>query len=552
MIRAAMVREKEDHKTHLHRVASSNLPVVPRKSWEYYVAILQPGVSLEKCEHGDFLWIKVKRTVTIEKILASHFKRTGRNSILMDGDVGLSIDTKIEDIKCLGLGVYAFWEIVKVEKWWEYTVSSTYADERTRSMKEEEHGRLLENTVASTMAYEETELIEPRNLFQNTSNKPYSIKKKEEYGSLLKMTVASTMTAYEKMRAIKFKRKTKSFLSEKKEEKPWSWEPTVPSIIDNTVGARGKQTLRELSKNTSSIAPSVTMKEEKSKERTGATATNKVSYVVKAGQKRKMGRTTKEKMLKRNLAQEDRAETIKRRRMELESEDTNDKLIKQMRTELDEKLDLMKSKNEKAPAINLLKPFAENTKLDLKRHEDYVAKQRKNMEASSQRFGKLQFKDILKRFEISWERQRQDIIDRDPQFKQCVKSEPQKSTGKITSNVQGHGSLESIIKEREIHLDLEAIQRQLEIAKLEYPQSKFTIRYSSNIVRLECAYCPNIDIQMGLKDSRNVAGIVKRHQASKDHTNNRYHEAQRKKGLNNQKTISRSNIQQFCEPESSH
>ncbi|KAF7926399.1 uncharacterized protein EAE98_006694 [Botrytis deweyae] len=530
MIRTAMVREKEDHKTHLYRVASSNLPVVPRKSWEYYVAILQPGIALEKCEHGDFLWIKVKGTVTIEKILTLHFKRTGRNSILMDGDIGLSIDTKIEDIKCLGLGVYAFWEIVKVEKWWEYTVSSTstYADERMRSTKEEKHGRLLENTVRSAMTSEEKGLINSSELFQDTSIQHHSIDKKEESGGLLKLTVASTMTAYEEMGGVKFKRKTKSPLSEKKEEKPWSWETTMPSIIDNTVGARGKQTLSGISKNKSSMAPSVTMKEEKSKERSGGTSTNKTSYVIKAGQKRKIGKTTKEEMLKRELAQEDRAEVIKRRRMELESEDATKNIIKQMKMELDEKLDLMKSKNDQASAIKLLKPFAEDTKLGLKRHDDYVAKQRKNMEANSQRLGKSQFKDILERFEISWERQRQDIINRDPQFKLRVAAEPQKSTGKITSKFQDHDSFESILKEREIHLDLEAIQRQLDIAKREYSQSKFTLRYSGNTVRLECAYCPNINIQMGLKDSRNVAGIVKRHQTSKYHTDNRYHEAQRK------------------------
>ncbi|TGO39974.1 hypothetical protein BHYA_0044g00150 [Botrytis hyacinthi] len=532
MMRAAMAREKEDHKTHLHRVASSNLPVVPRKSWEYYVAILQPGVSLEKCEHGDFLWIKVKKTVTIEKILTLHFKRTGRNSILMDGDVGLAIDTKIEDIKCLRLGVYAFWEIVKVERWWEYTVSmtSTYADKRTRSTKEEKHGRLLANTVPSAMAYEEMGLIDFSELFQDTSTKPCSIEKKEESGSLLKMTIASTMTAYEEMSAIKFKRKTKSPVSEKKEEKPWSWETTVPSIIDNTVGARRKQTLRELPKNKSSMAPSVTMKDDKSTERSGATSTNKICYVVKAGQKRKIGATTKGEILKRDLAQEDGVETIKRRRMELGSEDANDKIIKQMKTELDKKLDLMKSKNENAPAINMLKPLAKDTKLDLKRHDDYVIKQRKNMEANSQRFGKLQFKDILERFEISWERQRQDIINRDPQFRKRIEAEPQKSTRSVTSNAQDHGSFESILKEREVHLDLETIQRQLDISKCEYSQSKFTLRYSGNTVRLECAYCPNINIQMGLKDSRNVAGIVKRHQISKDHTDNRYYEAQRKIG----------------------
>ncbi|TGO13339.1 hypothetical protein BTUL_0071g00160 [Botrytis tulipae] len=532
MMRAAMAREKEDYKTHLHRVASSNLPIVPRKSWEYYVAILQPGVPLEKCEHGDFLWIKVKKTATIEKILTSHFKRTGRNSILMDGDVGLSIDTKIEDIKCLGLGVYAFWEIVKVEKWWEYTVSmtSTYADKRSRSTKEEQHGRSLGNTVPSAMGYEERSLSDSNGLFQDTSTKPYSIEKKEESGSLLKITVASTMTAYEEMRAIKFKRKTKSPLSEKKEEKPWSWETTVPSIIDNTVGARGKQTLRELPKNKSSMAPSLTMKEEKSKERSGATSTNKICYVIKAGQKRKIGTMTKAEILKRELAQEDRAETIKRRRMELESEDANDKIIKQMKTELDKKLDLMKSKNENAPAINMLKPLAKDTRLDLKRHDDYVTKQRKNMETNSQRFWKLQFKDILERFEISWERQRQDIINRDPQFRKRIEAEPQKSTKRATSNAQDHGSFESILKEREVHLELETIQRQLDIAKREYPQSKFTLRYSGNTIRLECAYCPNVNVQVGLKDSRDVAGIVKRHQISKDHTNNRYYEAQRKKG----------------------
>ncbi|TGO49377.1 hypothetical protein BOTNAR_0433g00040 [Botryotinia narcissicola] len=532
MMRAAMAREKEDHKTHLHRVASSNLPLVPRKSWEYYVAILQPGVPLEKCEHGDFLWIKVKKTSTIEKILTSHFKRTGRNSILMDGDVGLSIDTKIEDIKCLGLGVYAFWEIVKVEKWWEYTVSmtSTYADKRSGSTKEEKHRRSLGNTIPSAMAYEERGLMDSSGIFQDRSTKPYSIEKKEESGSLLKTTVASTMTAYEEMRAIKFKRKTKSSISKKEEEKPWSWETTVPSIIDNTVGARGKQTLRELPKNKSSMAPSLTMKEENSKERSGATSTNKIYYVIKAGQKRKIGTMTKAEILKRELAQEDRAETEKRRKMELESEDANDKMIKQMKTELDKKLDLMKSKNENEPAINMLKPLANNTKLDLKRHDNYVTKQRKNMEANSQRFGKFQFRDILERFEVSWKRQRQDIINRDPQFSKRIEAEPQKSTRRATSNTQDHDSFESILKEREVHLDLETIQRQLDIAKREYPQSKFTLRYSGSTVRLECAYCPNVNFQLGLKDSRNVAGIVKRHQISKDNTNNRYYEAQRKKG----------------------
>ncbi|KAM0154551.1 hypothetical protein ACHAQE_006002 [Botrytis cinerea] len=528
MLRTATAREQEDHRTHLHRVASSNLPVVPRKPWEYYVAILQPGISLEKCEHEDFLWIKVKGTVTIEKILTSHFKRTGRNSILMDGDVGLSIDTKIEDIKCLGLGVYAFWEIVKVEKWWEYKVSSTCVEGRTRPAKKEICERILESTVASAMAHEKIGLIEPRSFFQNTSAKPHSMVKKEESGSLFKKTVTSTLTAYEDMRAIKFKNKTNPRPSERKEEKPWSWETSVPLIVDNTPGSRRKQTPRELLKNTSSMIPSYKSKEEKSKERSEATPTETASYVIIAGQKRKRARMTKEETSKRELAQEDRAETIKRRRMELELEATADNTIKQTRTELDKKLDLMKLKNKKSPAIDLLiKPFAENTKLDLKRHDDYVAKRRKNMEANSHGLGKLELKNILQRFEISWERQRQDIVNRDLQFKQRVRSEPQKSTEIITSSDQCHGSLESIFKEREIHLDLEAIQRQLDIAKREHPQSNFTLRYSRDTVRLECAHCPDINIRMGLKDFRDVAGIVKRHQASKYHMDNRYNEAQR-------------------------
>lgn len=138
----------------------------------------------------------------------------------MDGDVGLSIDNKIEDIKCLGLGVYAFWEIVKVEKWWEYKVSSTCVDGRTRPANKEICGRILENTVASAMAHEKIGLIEPRSFFQNTSAKPHSMVKKEESGSLFKKTVTSTLTAYEDMRAIKFKNKTDPRPSERKEEKP--------------------------------------------------------------------------------------------------------------------------------------------------------------------------------------------------------------------------------------------------------------------------------------------------------------------------------------------
>lgn len=202
-------------------------------------------------------------------------------------------------------------------------------------------------------------------------------------------------------------------------------------------------------KNTSSMIPSYKSKEEKSEERSEATPTETASYVIIAGQKRKRARVTKEETSKRELAQEDRAEIIKRRRMELELEATADNTIKQTRTELDKKLDLMKLKNKKSPAIDLLiKPFAENTKLDLKRHDDYVAKRRKNMEANSHGLGKLELKNILQRFEISWERQRQDIVNRDLQSKQRVRSEPQKSTEIITSSDQCHGSLESIFEER--------------------------------------------------------------------------------------------------------
>lgn len=453
----------------------------------------------------------------------------------MDGDVGLSIDTKIEDIKCLGLGVYAFWEIVKVEKWWEYKVSSTLVYERTRPAKKEKCGRVLENTIPSAMAHEKIELIEPRSFFQNTSAKPHSMVKKEESGSLFKKTVTSTLTAYEDMRAIKFKNKTSPRLSERKEEKPWSWETSVPLIIENTPGSRRKQTPKELSKNTSSMIPSYKSKAEKSKERSEATTTETASYVIIAGQKRKRRRMMKEETLKRELAQEDRAQIIKRRRMEPDLETTANNTIKQTRTELDKKLDLMKSKNKTSPAIDLLKPFAETTTLDLKRHDDYVAKRRKNVEANSHGLGKLELKNILQRFEISWERQRQDIINRDPQFKQRVKSEPQMSTEITTSMDQCHGSLESIFKEREVHLDLEAIQRQLDIAKREHPQSKFTLRYSRDTVHLECAHCPDMNIRMGLKDFRDVAGIVKRHQASKYHMDNRYNEAQRKNGAQKSK-----------------
>lgn len=439
----------------------------------------------------DFL-----QTTTIERLLVFHFNRTGRNSILMDGEVGLTVDTRIEDIKCLGLGVYAFWEIVKVERWWEYTVPSTDSEERSRSMKKAKHEMLFDDTVPSAMKYKEMKSIKPKKVIQNTSKKPHSI--------------------------------------EKKEEKLWSWETAVPSIKDNKLGARAKETMRELSKNKSSIVTSITAQEEESKEQSEVTLTER-PFVMIAGQKRKRRKMTKREMLQKGLAQEDRAEIIKSRRTELESDTTINETIKRIRTELDKKLDLMKLKNERAPAIETLKPFAENTESELIRHDDYVTKQRKKMEANSQKFGELQFKDtavedILQKFEISWERQRQDIINEDPQFKQRVKSESQDSTGKGTPNFQGHGSLDSSFQEREIHIDLETIQRQLDIAKRNNPQSKFTIRYSRNIVYLDCAYCPSTNIQIGLKESRNIAGIVKRHQLSKGHTDNRYHEARMKKG----------------------
>ncbi|KAJ8068404.1 hypothetical protein OCU04_003964 [Sclerotinia nivalis] len=374
-----MARHQEDHKTHLHRVASSNLPIISRKSWEYYVAILQPGIPLEKCEHGDFLWMKAKGTVTIEKILKSHFERTGRNSILMDGGIGLTIDTRVGDIPCLGLGVYAFWEIVKMERWWEYRVRPTGVDESLGVMEEAKHAGSRKKKFRPTLAYEEMGLMlgeRSKERLQNTSAKGAAIVKKEE--------------------------------------SRWSWETTVPST--NLDGAAiGSRSREGWVKDAITFVSKFMTGKEKPMEPSTSTKIPPIEIKEENGGS---GRSKKSDNLKSQLTKEDRGQTMKRRRMDLENESGT--IVKRRRTKLDKELELMRLTNKNAPTIDTLETFAESTNVKLRRHDDYVRKQRETMSTRAKKLRQGQYKEMLERFENSWERQRQDIINRDPQFKRSI------------------------------------------------------------------------------------------------------------------------------------
>ncbi|KAB8291848.1 hypothetical protein EYC80_006630 [Monilinia laxa] len=394
-----MVRPKEDHKAHLHRIACSNLPLVPRKSWECYVAILQPGIPLEKCEHADFLWMKVKVSVTIEKILTIHLKRTGRNSVLMDGGIGLTIDTKIKDMDCLGLGVYTFWEIVKVEGWWEYTVQPMGMDIDERLWRMEERRR---------------------NMWQIKSS------------------------------STKVPRKSGLMRDETRE---WG------------------------------------LPEKRTSKREGVE-----TYRVKFGKRKR------------------------------ESEDETDETDARRKRTLDDKLEVMRLKNQNPPPAHALATLDESTNVQLRQHEKLVNKQRGDLSANEKRLGRGQYKEMLQRFEISWERQRQDIINSDPQFRRSKLTQESLDEGTKDSLYQTPKDerlrLESY--EKEWSLCLEAIQEELSIATRHYPQSSFTIRSDSfaarpdsDVVHLRCEFCPNVDIHVDQASPFQVA--VEIHQTSIDH-----------------------------------
>ncbi|KAF7865765.1 hypothetical protein EAF04_005930 [Stromatinia cepivora] len=484
-----MVRQQEDHKTHLHRVASSNLPIIPRKSWEYYVAILQPGIPLEKCEHGDFLWMKVKGMVTVEKILKSHFERTGRNSILMDGGIGLTIDTKVEDIQCLGLGVYAFWEIVKVERWWEYRVRPTDVDESLGMMKEAKNADLRKKKFRPTLEYEEMGLMQgerSKERLQNTSAKGAPIVKKEE--------------------------------------NRWSWETTVPPINLDGAAIGSRSRARWVKDAMIFVSKFMTGKEKPVESSTST----KIPPIEIKEESRGSGRSKKSGDLKRKLTKEDRGQAMKRRRMDLENE--SDAMAKRRRTKLDKELELVGLKNKNAPTIDNLETLAESTSVELRRHDDSVKKQRKNMSTKAKKLREGQYKEMLQRFEISWEWQRQDIINRYPQFRRSRDDTQTLSGGsnaKSSLNHQVQEQKERTENQSEIPLHFEPIQEQLDVEKRQYSHSSFTLRYSHYIVHLECGFCPHMDICFGLRDARKVMGRAKSHQESKDHMD-RYFEVRGK------------------------
>lgn len=333
-----------------------------------------------------------------------HYKRTGRNSVLMDGNVGLTIDTKVEDIKCLGLRVYAFWEIVKVERWWEYTVQRTEENQKSfpqlKTAGQQEHESLKKKTPSAIASKTQTLPIKEKGL---------------DKGKLIQAVG------------------TKSDAPEKKS--------------------------REITKR------------------------------------------------RRSESEDEMSIDVKRRKQE----------------ELDAKLETMRLKNENAPSADTLKPFAERTKEELRTHDNYVSVQRKNKLRQAQALGPKKYTEMLQKFEISWERQRQDIIKRDPQFKRKPQTQTisNGSNAKAIPNKVEAQQTQKANDDKELRLRQEAIQKQLGLAKLLYPTSRITLRYPGglNVTHLKCEICPDADIRIGLRDASDIMSTVKSHQESSNHAN---------------------------------
>lgn len=333
----------------------------------------------------------------------------------MDGGIGLTIDTQIKNIDCLGLGVYAFWEIVKVERWWEYTVQpmgmdmGMGMDEPLRWMEERKH-----------------------NLWDYKSS------------------------------------------------------PTrVP----------GKSEL---------------MRDET-----------------------REGKLQEKRPLKRDSLEKDRSEVAKRRKRQLEDEINEiDEIAERRKRELDKKLEIMRLKNQNPPPVHALAKLVESTNLKLRQHDNFVKKQRRNLSNNEKRIGQGEYKEMLQRFEISWERQRQDIINSDPQFRSSNLA--QENLHEMYQ-AQKDERLRLQKYEEERSLCLEAIQEQLDIAKRQYPESSFTIRSdsaglrpNSDIVHLNCGFCSDVDIYIDQSSSFQVVERVQVHQTSIDHID-RYLAATEKK-----------------------
>ncbi|KAI9650016.1 hypothetical protein NHQ30_000029 [Ciborinia camelliae] len=256
------------------------------------------------------------QTVTIEKILKTHLQRTGRNSILMNGGIGLTIDTKIQHIPCLGLGVYAFWEIVKVERWWEFTVRQAEIHERLGVMREMGAGGWKRSGEDREEGEGERLLMGEEKSGQGSGN----IFRKES-------------------------------------------EPESEMRGENDV--RGRLRIGE--------------------------------------------------GLGREAIEENEGEMIKRKRVS--PEDSTSEMSKRRKKALDDQVEIMRLKNENPPPIDTLDQLAESTNEELQRHDEYVERQRRKMTFTRIRLGMATYLDMSRRFEVSWERQRQDIINRDPLFR---------------------------------------------------------------------------------------------------------------------------------------
>lgn len=323
----------------------------------------------------------------------------------MDGRTALTIDMILQDINCLGSDVYAFWEIVNTERWWEYTVRPE-VEERLRAMR--------------------------------------------ETNSDMREAMSQPLRSNENLQAM----------------------------MKNGHREGKGQAGEELAKTGDDGA-------------------------IKSGD-------------------------VKQKKRELK--DTSDEDTKRRRTGLDHKLEFTMLANEGHPRIESMNLLSESTCAHLKEHDKSVTKQRESKLSNASIFKPQEFRELMRKFEISWERQRQDIINVDPnlrlawRYNQAV-AEGSSEASSMYEELQERSKENEERKLKEVSKDLEFIQEQLNIAIEVYPGSSFSMKHTEgqDSVYLECAFCPGADIRIKLKGYLDVIYRLGDHQGSKKHMD-RYRE----------------------------
>ncbi|KUJ07660.1 FAD/NAD(P)-binding domain-containing protein [Mollisia scopiformis] len=106
-----ILRRAHENREILFKKASSCLPNFPKRSTDFYVAILPSNKSVRTGEWKDFFWLRARGKYTVAQVKKFYAKASGSNVIFMDGARVVAEHTQIQSLNHLKTDLVALWTV---------------------------------------------------------------------------------------------------------------------------------------------------------------------------------------------------------------------------------------------------------------------------------------------------------------------------------------------------------------------------------------------------------------------------------------------------------